>query len=108
MDHFLTWGAIILSGSSIVAVIRFWMAMGAAANKADMAADTATLLAAKLELHVLAVADFKVSVAQTYATSRALEATEASLVRGMEKAMEGVYSRLDNITSRLDSLIQKD
>lgn len=108
MQDILTWGAVIAAGGSLIAVIKFWMAMGAAASKANSAADTAILLAAKLELHILAVADFKVEVAQTYATSRALDATEASLVRGLEKAMEGVYSRLDNITQRLDSLIRRD
>ena len=48
---------------------------------------------------------FKVEAAQTYATAKALEATEASLARALENSVQGIYSRLDNMTQRLDSLI---
>jgi hypothetical protein len=95
---FLTWGALVAAGGSIVAVIKFWVDFGKAAEKAETAATQATLLAAS-------VSQFKVEVAQTYATTRALEAAEAGLARQLTESIQGIYSRLDNVTVRLDNLI---
>jgi hypothetical protein len=105
MQDLLTWGAIIAAGGSVVTVVKFWMDMGAAHAKAEAAASAAAIAAAKTDLLANALNGFKVEAAQTYATSKALEATEASLVRGVENSVQGVYSRLDAMTQRLDSLI---
>jgi glutaredoxin 2 len=60
---------------------------------------------AKTNLIADALNNFKVEAAQTYATAKALEATEASLARALENSVQGIYSRLNNMTQRLDSLI---
>lgn len=45
--------------------------------------------------------DFKVVVAQTYASNKAVEAAEAN----MTQAVTGVYERLDTMNSRLDEML---
>jgi hypothetical protein len=97
----LTWAAIIAAAGSVTAVVKFWLDMGRLAEKAERAADTATLLAAKVEHGTYQLSDFKVAVAQTYATHKSLAETEAALERGIE----GIHNRLDKVTDRLDSLI---
>lgn len=101
----LTWGGIVLAGGSIVAVIRIWIDVGKAFQKAEDMAHSAQMVAARLELMAATLADFKVEVAQTYATAKSLSDTETALARSVEIAIQGVYSRLDNMTNRLDSLI---
>ena len=105
MQDFLTWGAIIAAGGSIITVVKFWMDMGAAHAKAEAAASAAAIATAKAEFLSSTLNSFKVEAAQTYATSKALDATEAALARGLEQSVQGIYSRLDNMTQRLDSLI---
>jgi hypothetical protein len=105
MQDLLTWGALIAAGGSVVTVVKFWMDMGAAHAKAAAAASAAAIAAAKSDLIADALNGFKVEAAQTYATAKALQATEAALVRGLESAVQGIYSRLDAMTARLDSLI---
>ncbi len=105
MNDALTWTALIAAAGSIVAVVRFWLDMGKAAEKAEQAATAAALVAAKLDLTSAALADFRVVVAQTYATNRALSETEQALALGLNEAVKGIYSRLDTMTARLNSLI---
>lgn len=105
MGDFLTWGAIILAGGSLVAVAKFWMDMGKAHAVADTAAGVAAITAAKHDLLVANFNEFRVDVAQTYATTQALSEAELSFARTMEASVQGIYQRLDNVTTRLDSLI---
>lgn len=105
MQDFLTWGAIIASGGSLVALIKFWMAMGAAQARADAAAQNAAIAAAKADLMQSQLNEFKVDVARTYATAKALSDTEAQLLNSFERAMQGIYIRLDGLTTRIDNLI---
>ena len=105
MHDLLTWGALVAAGGSVATVVKFWMDMGAAQAKAETAASVAAIASAKSDLIADALNSFKVEAARTYATAKALDATEAALVRGLERAVEGIYSRLDAMTARLDSLI---
>jgi hypothetical protein len=105
MQDLLTWGAIVAAGGSVATVVKFWMDMGAAQARAETAASAAAIATAKTDLLANALNGFKVEAAQTYATSKALEATEASLARSLESSVQGIYSRLDTMTQRLDSLI---
>lgn len=105
MDQFITWGAIIAAAGSLVAVVKFWMDMGKAHAKAESAASQVAVMAAKHDLLSSTLSDFKVHVAQTYATTKALHETEQSLAEGLERSVQGIYLRLDQMTSRLDSLI---
>jgi hypothetical protein len=105
MNDLLTWGTLIAAAGSLVAWIKFWIDQGKVQEKVEVAASTASLAAAKHELLALALSDFKVEAARTYATIKALSDTEAALANTLDKAAQGIYSRLDNVTARLDSLI---
>jgi hypothetical protein len=105
MQDVLTWGAVIAAGGSVATVVKFWMDMGAAQAKAEAAASVAAIATAKTDLLANALNGFKVEAAQTYATAKALESTEASLARSLETSVQGIYARLDTMTQRLDSLI---
>jgi glutaredoxin 2 len=117
MDQALIVGALVLSGGSVIAIIKFWMDMGkaqaenaAAAKAAEdkaAAAVTASFQAnARYEAISREINEFKVEVAQTYATSKALGEAEASLAGAMNRTAQGIYTRLDQVTQRLDQLIQ--
>jgi hypothetical protein len=105
MNDLVTWGAIIAAGSSLVAVIKFWMDMGQACQRADDAKAQSVLVSAKHDLLAANLNDYKVIVAQTYATTKALSEAEQSLGRSLETSTQGIYARLDTMTTRLDSLI---
>lgn len=105
MSGLLTWGTAIAAGGSLVAWIKLWMDFGAMQAKTQAAADAAVLSTAKSDLARSEIAQFKVDVAQTYASQKSLEATEASIERSVEKAVSGIYGRLDGMSARLDNLI---
>lgn len=97
----LTWASLAAAGGSLVALIKFWMDLGAMSEKAKVAEHNSGVLTAKHELLSAQLADFKVTVAQNYATTRALADTENALL----SAVNGVNNRLDGLTSRIDDLI---
>jgi hypothetical protein len=101
----LTWGALIMAGSSIVALIKFWMEIGKALECARIGEEERAILGTKLEITSSSLADFKIEAAKTYATNRQLADAETALAAGLRDAVQGVYSRLDAVTTRLDSLV---
>lgn len=105
MQDFLTWGAVIAAGGSIIAVVRFWIDIGKQQAHADAAAIAAAASQAKLEIIAERFAEYKAEAARTYATVKALSETEAQLASGFERGMQGIYTRLDGLTQRIDSLI---
>lgn len=105
MNDVLTWGALILAGTSIVALVRFWIDVGRQAQKIEESEKALSIAAAKNDLIMATLNEFKIEVARTYATTRALAEAEAGLVNTVRDAVQGIYSRLDNMTSRLDSLV---
>lgn len=105
MNDFLTWGALILAGTSVVAWIKFWIDVGKQAQKTDDAERSIAVVIAKNDLMIASLNEFKIEVARTYATNRALNEAETGLINAIRDAVQGIYSRLDNMTSRLDSLV---
>jgi uncharacterized protein YoxC len=112
----LTWGAIIAASGALVAVAKFWIDMGKAhqtAEEAKKVADAverdakarADLLSAKIDMLASNINEYKVVVAQTYATAKALSEAEQSLGRSLESATQGIYQRLDTMNTRLDNVI---
>ncbi len=103
--EFLTWGAIIAASGSLIAVIKFWQDQGRAQQRADDAIEAARLAAAANSLMTQKLNDFRVDAAQTYATRSALAEAESQLARGIETAVQGIFSRLDTLNTRIDTLI---
>lgn len=97
----ITWASLVAAAGSVVALVKFWMDLGRLMEKADAAEHLAQVNAAKCELQSSNLADFKVMVAQNYATTRALADTENTLLQ----AVRGIDGRLDNLTNRIDDLI---
>lgn len=103
--EFLTWGAIIAAAGSLIAVVKFWQDQGRAQQRAEDAIETARLANAAYSLMTQKLNDFRVEAAQTYATRDALSDTEAQLARGIETAVQGIFTRLDTLNTRIDTLI---
>jgi hypothetical protein len=95
----------IAAGGSLVALIKFWMDIGKAQQIAEDAKVQCAVTNAKLDLLTANVSDYKVSVAETYATAGSLREAEQSLARSLENATQGINSRLDAMNQRLDSVI---
>ena len=86
-------GTLVLSGGSIVAIVLFWMRLGARLERVESALSASTSALAKAELALLQHADFKAEVAKEYAPLRMLHDVESRLM----SAMGGVTERLDKI-----------
>lgn len=94
VQDFLTWGALVMAGGSIIAVVRFWIDIGRAYQRADDANKAASLMAANISLLTERFNAFQVECARTYVSAGALQ-----------DAMRGISDRLDGVTQRLDSII---
>lgn len=105
MEALVTWAGLIAAVGAIMAVIKIGMELGDTKRNAADAHAAAVLAAAKLELVSSGLSEHKIMVAQTYATNKALNDTEAQLAQGIQTAIQGVYQRLDKMTDRLDTLI---
>lgn len=103
MNDLLTWGAIIAAGSSIIAVIKFWMDMGEAVAKAKAAEHTASIAMAKVELAARELSDYKVEAARQFASYGALTLAE----NRFSLAVEGMRADFSRITERLDRLFER-
>ncbi len=103
MTDLLTWGAIVAAGGSIVAVIRFWVDMGKAYAKAETAANTAILLAAKVELLGGNLAEYKEKAAREFASHASIQVAETRFAT----AVEGMRADFGRLTERLDRLIER-
>lgn len=105
MEQIVTWGALIASVSALLAVAKFWIEVGKSQQQAIAANATAQALQAQLSLMQNLLGEFKVQVAQTYATNNNLNATQAQLSTQLKDATVGILSRLDAMTTRLDNVI---
>lgn len=93
----LTWGALILAGGSVVAVIKFWMDLGAAVARAARAEGAVDALQRELQT-------FSQRVAENFATAKDLAAAEsrfAAAVDGMRNDFRALTDRLDRIFEKL-------
>jgi hypothetical protein len=102
MQDALTWGAVVASSSSIIAVVRFWMWIGAKVAKAEAAAAIAQAALAKADLTAADLVAHKVEAANRYATASALAEAE----RDISAKVDGVARRLDMVNERLDRVLE--
>jgi hypothetical protein len=102
MQDFLTWGALVASSGSIIALVRFWMWIGAKVAKAEAAAAIAQAALAKADLTAAELVTHKVEAANRYATAAALAEAE----RDISAKVDGVHRRLDMVNERLDRVLE--
>jgi hypothetical protein len=94
MNDFLVWIPLFASIAAIVSVAKFWMDLGATklqATNADL----------KSERIATELSDFRTSVAEKYASTAALAASEQRLAVSLD-GLRGDFGRL---TQRIDALI---
>ena len=98
----ITWAQIgtILAGLAFAFGVVKWV-LGEFASRDAKAAAIHAAASLKIETLERALNDFRVEVAQTFASNAALADTE----RSMAEAVKGVYGRLDAMTGRLDDLL---
>jgi hypothetical protein len=102
MQEALTWGAIVASSGSIIAVVRFWMWIGAKVAKAEAAAAIAQAALARAEVVAADLTQHKIETANRYATAAALAEAE----RDISAKVDGVHRRLDMVNERLDRVLE--
>jgi hypothetical protein len=102
MQDALTWGALVLAGGSLIAIVKFWMDMGKQLAKADSASAMATAALAKADITASDLVTFKVETANRYATAAALAEAE----RDVATKIDGVHRRLDGVNDRLDRVLE--
>jgi len=107
MQDVLTWGALIASGSSIVAIVTFWMNRGKAEAEASANAAAAGVTArtalAKVELVSEQLADARIEFARDYASHKDLAAADmryAAALDSLRTELRGMNERLDRIIER--------
>ncbi len=107
-SHIVAWVALIAGLVNAGAFLKFWIDIGKNQQVISDAAHDISVTMARLELINSQMSDFRVHVAQNYATNKSLSETETLLATSIRDAMQGVYTRLDAMTSRLDRLIAKE
>jgi hypothetical protein len=107
MQDFLTWGALIGAGGSVIAIITFWMNRGKAEADALARAEGAHAMAAaalaKAEDVAAQLAESRVEFARDYASHRDLAAAEvryATALDSLRSELRGMNERLDRIIDR--------
>lgn len=113
MNDFLTWGALILAGGSIIAIITFWMNLGSRLTTAELKAQAAETLAREASAKYEAISheyanyrvglEVKIAIVKTLAEANTTALTAAE--NRMAKAIEDVVDRLDGFNSRVDKLL---
>lgn len=99
-DGFLTWGALIASLGSVVAIVTYWMNRGKAEARVEMAIASASAACAKVDFLSLQLSDARIEFASDYASHKDLAASEAryaTAIDGMRAELRGVNERLDRI-----------
>jgi hypothetical protein len=94
--------ALVAGVTACIAIAKFWMERGEAEAKAESAKIAALALSARVEILGNILSDFKIEVAQKYATGNALESAE----RNMTEAMTGVRDEVRGLNQRLDRIIE--
>lgn len=115
VNEVLTWGALIIAGGSVVAVITFWMNLGSRLAKAEVEAESAkaAALAAHAEERALSsqIADHRERVARDVAVIKTLAemniTTLSAAENRMASAVEQVTDRLDKLTGRIDHWLER-
>lgn len=92
----ITWGSLILAGGSLVAVVKFWMDLGAAVDRAKRAEEAVALLQRELQM-------FSQRAMENFATVKDLAAAEARFAT----AVDGMRNDFRALTDRLDRILEK-
>jgi hypothetical protein len=98
MNDPITWAALVAATGACIGLAKFWIDRGKAEATAAAAQISASVAVAKTDLLLSQLNDFRVEVAQEYATTKALEASESAMtaaVNGIREEMRGMNSRLD-------------
>jgi hypothetical protein len=107
MQDLLTWGAVVAAGSSVVAIVTFWMNRGKAEAetraKAEGAASLATSALAKCDLLASQLTDARLETAREYVTAKDLAAAEMRL----SGAVDGLRQEVRGMNERLDRMLEK-
>ena len=101
----LTWGTLIAAGGSAIAAVKFWIDLGKLWQRSNDAFERGNIRDAKYDLICAQFSDYKVEVAQRYATNASLADVERQTSRMIEQGTASVNQRLDLLTSRIDNLI---
>lgn len=101
-------GTLIVSGSSIIAIITFWMKIGARLATGETALQIANATVAKTEFLSREIADYKVEAAKEFVTSKDLAHAETRMtvaVESMRVEVRGMNERLDRFLETVMSRI---
>lgn len=101
MQEALTWAAVVTSIGSITAFITFWTKVGAKMQKAESANTIAAAALAKVDLLSMQLAEYKVEVANGFASANDLKDVERRLV----VAVDNLGARFDRMAERLDRFL---
>lgn len=102
MDQALTWGALIMSMTSILAMIKFWIWIGTKMEKVAVAERTANAAVVRAELNAAQLADHKLEVSKQFVTISTLADTEMRFTR----AVAELNGSVKHMTERLDRAIE--
>jgi hypothetical protein len=94
--------ALIASVTACIGLAKFWLDRGAAEARAEAAAMTAAASVGRVEILAASLNDFRIQVAQTYATNRALQDAEGQ----MAQAMNDIRDEMRGMNARLDQFLQ--
>ncbi len=103
----LTWGAVVVAGGSVVALIKFWMDMGAAVARAASAEAMGTAALGRAAMVSDDLNKFKVEVARDFkdvASTNELSAAESRFtdaVHGLRDDFRAMAERLDKVLIEL-------
>jgi len=95
MQEILTWVGALAGLGSVIAVVRFWMNMGATEEAAKAARKQAEEAMAQITAH-------RVHSASEFATAKALGEAE----RRFATALETITGRFDRMAERLDRVLE--
>lgn len=113
----LTWGALIISGGSIVTLIRFWMMLGSkfaevddAKKRADSAVSIAQAAMAQASLSQVQLNEYKVEAAEKVFKAvsdldRRITSDLGESERRLTASIDKLGERFDRMTVRLDAVL---
>jgi len=111
MQEFLTWGALIAAGGSLIALVKFWMDLGRYQERTEHAINLASAAVGKYETIIREFADYRVALEVKIAVVKTLGEANTSALSSAEhrlaKAMEDVRDQLGHFNERIDRLLEQ-
>jgi hypothetical protein len=102
MSDALTWGALIASGASILAWVKFWMDVGSERQRITQLDAVVMATVAKVEMQAANLAQFKIEASRDFASTSDLADAE----RRFASAVDALGSRFDRMAERLDRVLE--